>query len=151
MSTEHKPLIAVVGATSKQGRSVATTLLGSGRYRVRALTRNRTSPEAQKLAKLGAEIVVAPLELGRKDELLAAFKGAEGAYLMTPQLLPQDKTELPLGKQLADAAVEAGVRHVVFSTLENDDKIADRKKFVPLFRDHPIVDNRAEFTAFTAL
>jgi uncharacterized protein YbjT (DUF2867 family) len=38
-----KPLVTVVGATSKQGRSVAHALLDSGRYRVRALTRRRDS------------------------------------------------------------------------------------------------------------
>ncbi|MBY3266739.1 NmrA family NAD(P)-binding protein, partial [Rhizobium laguerreae] len=64
MSTEQKPLISVVGATSKQGRSVATTLLKSNQYRVRALTRNRDSEEARSLAALGAEVVVAPLGPG---------------------------------------------------------------------------------------
>lgn len=73
MSTEHKPLIAVVGATSKQGRSVASTLLKSNQYRVRALTRNRDSAEARSLAELGAEVGTAPLGLGHQKELVAAF------------------------------------------------------------------------------
>ena len=38
-----KPLVAIAGATSKQGRSVATTLLQRGQYRVRALTSVRKS------------------------------------------------------------------------------------------------------------
>jgi uncharacterized protein YbjT (DUF2867 family) len=46
-----KPLITVVGASSKQGRSVAEALLDSGRYRVRALTRRRDSQPAQILAQ----------------------------------------------------------------------------------------------------
>ena len=49
-----KPLVAIAGATSKQGRSVATTLLQRGQYRVRALTRNPAAPQAQALARLGA-------------------------------------------------------------------------------------------------
>lgn len=139
MSTEQKPIIAVVGATSKQGRSVATTLLKSNRYRVRALTRNRESDEARSLAALGAEVVVAPLGPGHQKELVAAFTGADGAYLMTPQLLPQDDAEFTLGKQLADAAVDAGVGHIVFSTLENVDAITSGKKFAPHFTDKALV------------
>jgi hypothetical protein len=52
-----KPLITVVGAASKQGRSVAHALLDSGRYRVLALTRRRDSQAAQVLAQKGAEVV----------------------------------------------------------------------------------------------
>ncbi|MBC2806335.1 NmrA family NAD(P)-binding protein, partial [Rhizobium ruizarguesonis] len=130
---------SVVGATSKQGRSVATTLLKSNQYRVRALTRNRDSEEARSLAALGAEVVVAPLGPGHQKELVAAFAGADGAYLMTPQLLPQYNAEFALGKQLADAAVEAGVGHIVFSTLENVEKISGGKKFTPHFTDKALV------------
>ncbi|RYG94130.1 MAG: NmrA/HSCARG family protein, partial [Alphaproteobacteria bacterium] len=139
MSMKQMPLISVVGATSKQGRSVATTLLKSGQYRVRALTRNQDSKEARSLAALGAEVVVAPLGPDHQNELAAAFAGADGAYLMTPQLLPQDNAEFALGKQLADAAVEAGVGHIVFSTLENVEKISGGKKFTPHFTDKALV------------
>ncbi|MBW9089278.1 NmrA/HSCARG family protein [Rhizobium wenxiniae] len=139
MSMEQKPLISVVGATSKQGRSVATTLLKSKQYRVRALTRDRDTAGARSLAELGAEVVVAPLGLGHEKDLLAAFKGADGAYLMTPQLLPQYNAEFALGKQLADAAVEAGVGHIVFSTLENVEKISGGKKYTPHFTDKALV------------
>ena len=51
--TGHKPLIAVYGSTSKQGRSVAATLLESGRFRVRAIARSRDSKEARSLERLG--------------------------------------------------------------------------------------------------
>ncbi|CUX55152.1 uncharacterized protein YbjT (DUF2867 family) [Agrobacterium tumefaciens] len=139
MLQEQKPLISVVGATSKQGRSVTMTLLKSNQYRVRALTRNPASAAARGLADLGAEIVVAPLGLGHQKELVTAFQGADGAYLMTPQLAPEDNAELALGKQLADAAVEAGVGHIVFSTLENVDKITAGKKFTPHFTDKALV------------
>lgn len=134
-----KPLIAVYGATSKQGRSVATTLLQSGNFRVRVLTRNRNSKEARNLELLGAEIVVVPAGLGHFRELVRAFTGSEGVYLMTPQLDPRDDVEFALGKELADAAVGAGVSHIVFSTLENVDKITNGKKHVPHFTDKALV------------
>ncbi|MBB3655413.1 uncharacterized protein YbjT (DUF2867 family) [Rhizobium sp. BK650] len=135
MSANNKPLIAVVGATSKQGRSVASTLLRSERFRVRALTRKKDSPEALSLEKLGAEIVTVPLQLGFQKDFVATFDGADGAFLMTPPVMPPATVEFPIGQQLADAAVEAGVGHIVFSTLENVDAISGGTKFAPHFTD----------------
>ncbi|MCA2407498.1 NmrA/HSCARG family protein [Rhizobium leguminosarum bv. viciae 248] len=135
MSAHEKPLIAIAGATSKQGRSVAAALLQSQRFRVRAFTRKKDSPEALRLEKLGAEIVTVPLELGLRKDLVAAFKGADGAFLMTPPIAPPETIEAPLGQQLADAAVEAGVGHIVFSTLEDVNKITGGTKYAPHFTD----------------
>ncbi|RWM09604.1 MAG: NmrA/HSCARG family protein [Mesorhizobium sp.] len=138
-----KPLITVVGASSKQGRSVANSLLDSGRYRVRALTRRLDSQPAQALAKKGAEVVVAPLELGRQTDLTEAMKGSAGAFLMTPPIVkvPPAEPELSLGKELADAAVAAGVEHVVFSGLENVEAITGGTKWAPHFTDKAKVED----------
>jgi uncharacterized protein YbjT (DUF2867 family) len=133
MTTNNKPLISVYGATSKQGRSVATTLLQSERFRVRAITRNRASKEARSLELLGADIATVPAGLHHREELVAALAGSHGVFLMTPQMDPLDDSEFVLGRQLADAAVEAGVGHIVFSTLENVEQITDGKKHVPHF------------------
>ena len=56
MERIEKPLITVVGATSKQGRSVVNSLMQSQRFRVRALTRRKDSPQALQLQKAGAEL-----------------------------------------------------------------------------------------------
>lgn len=133
--SESKPLITVVGATSKQGRSVVHTLLQSGRYRVRALTRRLDTSEAIYLARQGAELVGVPLELGHTKDLIDAFQGSDGAFLMTPPIMPPATYETELGKQQADAAVEAGVQHIIFSGLENVDKISGGEKFAPHFTD----------------
>lgn len=135
MSKNEKPLIVIAGATSKQGRSAAKSLLQSERFRVRALTRRNDTPAALALAKLGAEVVAVPLELGQQEQFVSAMKGADGAFLMTPPIAPPDTHEAPLGIQLADAAVEAGVGHIVFSTLENADKRTGGRKYVPHFTD----------------
>ncbi len=139
MNSSHKPLVTVVGALSKQGRSVVQTLLQSQRYQVRALTRRVDSPEAQALARQGAELVAVPLELGHKTQFVEAFKGARAAFLMTPPIAPDadyaESDEAPLGKELADAAVEAGVEHIVFTALENVESITAGKKWVPHFTD----------------
>src|SRR4051812_20377202 len=140
MSNQNKPLITVVGATSKQGRSVAGSLLTSGAFRVRALTRNVNSIQARSLAAEGAELAQVPLEMGRTRELVEAFRGAHGAFLVTPPIAPPATHEAALGKQQADAAVEAGVEHVVFSSLENVDQITEGKKFAPHFTDKALVE-----------
>ena len=58
------PIIAVAGATSKQGRSVVRSLLQGGGYRVRALTRDPASQVAQSLERQGAELVTGSLFVG---------------------------------------------------------------------------------------
>jgi uncharacterized protein YbjT (DUF2867 family) len=138
-----KPLITVAGAASKQGRSVAKALLASGRYRVRALTRRTDSPPVRELAALGAEVVVAPLELGHQADLTAAMRGSYGAFLMTPPIVkePPADTEYTLGVQLADAAHAAGVEHVVWSGLENVEARTGGTKWAPHFTDKARVED----------
>jgi uncharacterized protein YbjT (DUF2867 family) len=135
VSGSGTPLIVVAGATSKQGRSVVTSLLDSGRFRVRALTRNADSPQARNLAAMGADVVTAALAPGHQREFADAFRSAQGAFLMTPPVAPPSTEEFTLGCQLADAAVEAGVEHLVFSTLENVDARSAGANYAPHFTD----------------
>ena len=140
ITANDKPLITIVGVLGKQGLSAARTLLESGKYRVRGITRRTKSPEAIGLAEQGAELVNLPLDLGHKKEFVEAFRGADGAFLMTPNIAPPATHEMELGKQLADAAVEAGVSHLVFSSLENVDKITGGKLSAPHFTDKARVE-----------
>ena len=135
MKQNEKPLITIVGVLGKQGLSTARTLLQSGQYRVRGITRRIDSPEALRFIEQGAELVSLPLDLGYKKDFVEAFRGSVGIFLMTPGIAPPQTHEMELGKQLADAAVEAGVQHIVFSSLENVDKITEGKKFAPHFTD----------------
>jgi uncharacterized protein YbjT (DUF2867 family) len=134
-SPTDKPLITITGVLGKQGRSAAHTLLQSGRYRVRGITRRFDSPEALSLTEQGAELVSIPMDLGHKEKFVEAFRGSDGVFLMTPSIIPPQTHEFELGKQLADAAVEAGVQHLIFSSLENVAQITDGKKFAPHFTD----------------
>jgi uncharacterized protein YbjT (DUF2867 family) len=135
MTQKDKPLITIVGVLGKQGRSAARTLLQSGHFRVRGLTRRVDSPEALSLAEQGAELVRLPLDLGYEKDFVEAFRGSDGVFMMTPNIVPPATHEMELGKQLADAAIEAGVRHIIFSSLENVDKITGGKMFAPHFTD----------------
>lgn len=135
MKQKEKPLITIVGVLGKQGLSAARTLLESGGYRLRGITRRIDSPEAKDLARQGVELISIPLDLGYKKDFLEAFRGSYGVFMMTPSIAPPQTHEVELGMELADAAVEAGVQHVIFSSLENVDKITGGKKFAPHFTD----------------
>jgi uncharacterized protein YbjT (DUF2867 family) len=135
MTHQNKPLITIVGVLGKQGRSVAHTLLASGRYRVRGITRRIDSPEALALAARGMELVHIPLAPGYQKEFENAFRGSDGVFLVTPNIVPPANYEFGLGKELADAAADAGVQHIIFSSLENVDKISGGKMFAPHFTD----------------
>ncbi len=134
-SPTDKQLITITGVLGKQGRSAAHTLLQSGRYLVRGITRRIDSPEALSLAEQGVELVSIPLDLGYKEAFVEAFRGSDGVFMMTPSIIPPQTHEFELGKQLADAAVEAGVQHIIFSSLENVAQITEGKKFAPHFTD----------------
>ncbi len=133
--TTDRPLITIVGILGKQGRSVAQTLLQNGGYRLRGITRRFDSPEALELSKQGVSLLDIPLTLGYKNDFVEAFRGSDSVFLMTPNIAPPQDHEQELGKQLADAAVEAGVKHIIFSSLENVDQISQGKKFAPHFTD----------------
>lgn len=150
---EHLPLIAVAGASSKQGRSVVGSLLESGRYRVRALTRDTGGATARWLATRGAEVVHAPLAAGHRATLEQAFRGAHGAFLMTPPMPPApppEQAEFALGRVLADAAVAAGVRQVVWSSLENVASRTGGRKWAPHFTEKALVEEHVRGLPVTA-
>lgn len=140
MKQNEKPLITIVGVLGKQGLSTARTLLQSGNYRVRGITRRLDSAEAQNLINQGVELVSIPLDLGYKKDFVEAFQGSEGVFMLTPSIAPPQTHELELGKQLADAAVEANVQQLIFSSLENVDKITEGKKFAPHFTDKAMIE-----------
>ncbi|WP_316777814.1 NmrA/HSCARG family protein [Pedobacter antarcticus] len=140
MKQKDKPLITIVGILGKQGSSVAYTLLQSGLYRVRGITRRLDSPEALGLTEQGVELVSLPLDLGYKKDFVEAFRGSDGVFIITPSITPEQTHEMELGKELADAAVEAGVRHLIFSSLENVNKITKGKKFAPHFTDKALIE-----------
>jgi uncharacterized protein YbjT (DUF2867 family) len=79
----QQKIIAVVGATGAQGGGLVKAILAdpTGDYAVRALTRDTTSPRAQELGKLGAEVVQA--DNYDEESLVKAFTGAYGAFLVT--------------------------------------------------------------------
>jgi uncharacterized protein YbjT (DUF2867 family) len=119
--------IAVVGATGAQGGGLVRAILAdqSGEFAARALTRDVSTAKAKQLAQLGAEVVAANVDDAL--DLRRAFDGAYGAFCVTffwDHFSPE--TEQAQARNLAEAARRAGVRHVIWSTLE------DTRELVPL-------------------
>nr|XP_005601920.1 nmrA-like family domain-containing protein 1 [Equus caballus]XP_008530578.1 PREDICTED: putative nmrA-like family domain-containing protein ENSP00000305954 [Equus przewalskii] len=127
-----KKIIAVFGATGAQGGSVARAILESKKFAVRALTRDVTKPKAQALRDLGIEVIKGDLDDEASVE--AALKGTYGAFLVTNfwEHFSKEK-EVCQGKLVADAAKRLGVKHVVFSGLENVKRLSGGKLEVPHF------------------
>lgn len=116
----NKKIMTVLGATGAQGGGLARAILNDphSEFKVRAVTRNPYAAKAQALAALGAEVVAADLD--DAASLQRAFAGASAAFCVTffwehfsPEL------ELAQAQRMAQAAKQAGVQHVIWSTLED--------------------------------
>jgi uncharacterized protein YbjT (DUF2867 family) len=120
-----KKIIAIVGATGAQGGGLARAILEdkSGGFGVRAIT--RSADKAKALAAAGAEVAVA--DIGDVAAMKKAFDGAYGAFCVTNfwEHFSPEKEQAQV-RAMAEAARAAGLKHVVWSTLE------DTRKLVPL-------------------
>jgi uncharacterized protein YbjT (DUF2867 family) len=127
---EKEKIIAIVGATGAQGKGLVNAILNDskGEFKVRAITRNATSDKAKELVQRGVEVVEADVE--DKESLLKAFAGAYGAYCVTFfwEHFSPEKENLH-AKNMAEAAKESGIQHVIWSTLE------DTRQWIPLSDD----------------
>jgi uncharacterized protein YbjT (DUF2867 family) len=122
-----KKIIAVVGATGAQGGGLVRAILSDpgGGFVARAITRDTNSDKAKELARLGAEVVAADID--DVESLKKAFAGAYGAYCVTffwAHFSPEK--EIAEATDMARAAKDAKLQHVIWSTLE------DTREWVPL-------------------
>ena len=81
---------------------------------MRALTRSPTSNAARRLAAAGAEVVRA--DMADRGSLDAAMAGAQGVYSVQNPAISGVEAEVSQGRNVADAARDAGVRHVVYGS-----------------------------------
>ena len=125
-----RKIVAVVGATGAQGGGLVRAILAeeNGPFQARAITRKAGSDRARELAQLGAEVVEADLD--DQPSVERAFAGAHGAYCVTNfwEHFSPDK-EQSHARNMARAAKAAGLKHVIWSTLE------DTREWVPLDDD----------------
>jgi len=123
----QKKIITIFGATGAQGGGLARAILNdkNSEFAVRAVTRDPDSENASALAAMGAEIVVADID--DAEDVQKAMNGAYGAFCVTffwAHFSPEK--EMTHAKIMADAAKNAGLKHVIWSTLE------DTRHYIPL-------------------
>ena len=148
-----KKIIAVIGSTGWQGGGLAHAILNdpSGGFACRAITRKVDGDKAKALKAKGAEVVKADLD--DVESLKKAFAGAHGVYGVTNfwEHFSAEK-EKAQAKNIADAAKAAGVKHVIWSTLEDTRKLMkpDDKR-MPMLQEKyrvPHFDAKAEANAY---
>ncbi len=123
-------IITVFGATGAQGGGLVRAIARdkSGEFTARAVTRDPKSEKAKALAALGAEVVAGDVD--DPPSIERAFAGAYGAYCVTfywAHMSPEKETGE--ARAMAAAAKKAGLKHVLWSTLE------DTRRWIPLTDD----------------
>jgi uncharacterized protein YbjT (DUF2867 family) len=117
--------IAVIGATGQQGGAVAAALLDRGAP-VRAIARD--ADKARDLAERGAGVAVVDLDDGAA--LRRAFDGVAAVFAMTTMTGPSGtEGEVAHGRAIADAARDAQITHLVYSSVGG----AERDTGIPHF------------------
>ena len=132
MLSNNEKVIAVIGATGQQGSGVVRALQACGQFKVRALTRN-----PDKHRELADEVLEA--DLNRPETLKAAFTGAHGVFLVT-NFQEAGSDELKQATAAISAAKDAGVKHLIWSTLPDVEAISGGKFNVPHFTGKAKID-----------
>jgi uncharacterized protein YbjT (DUF2867 family) len=140
MSSNNRKLIAVIGATGQQGGGVVRALQASGQFKVRALTR-----DPSKHRDLAEEVVAADLD--KPETLKAAFEGAQGVFLVT-NFQEAGTNELQQATAAIRAAKDAGVKHLIWSTLPDVEAISGGKFNVPHFTGKSKIDRLVKEAGF---
>src|SRR6266481_4181530 len=140
MLSDNKKLIAVIGATGQQGGGVVRALQASGQFKVLALTRYPS-----KHRDLAEEVVEADLD--KPETLKAAFEGAQGVFLVT-NFQEAGTNELKQATAAIRAAKDAGVNHLIWSTLPDVEAISDGKFNVPHFTGKSKIDRLVKEAGF---
>ncbi|KAG0009499.1 hypothetical protein BGZ81_003355 [Podila clonocystis] len=133
----HKQILVVFGATGNQGGSVVNTFIEdpelARKYHVRAVTRDISKPEAKALAAKGAKVVQADSD--DPASLPRVLQGAHSVFITTVSVFDEQikEREFRQGKAIADTAVAAGVKQIVFSSLPPAAIISHSKYNVAVF------------------
>ncbi|KAK5014586.1 hypothetical protein LTR16_003797 [Cryomyces antarcticus] len=128
-------LITVFGSTGNQGGSVIKHLLAdatlSKEFKIRGVTRDTSKPAAQALAKQGVEVA----DMNSKSSVAKAIEGSHTVFLVTNYWeTGRPEVEITQGQNVADAAKDAVVSHLIFSSLLNvTETTGGRLSHVPHF------------------
>jgi len=113
MNTEKTLLVS--GASGQLGRKVVEFLLDNKAGRIIAATRN---PENCKMLE-DRDVEVRRADFDVPETLDAAFKGVDRMLLISTDAVGQPGKRAAQHKQAIDAAVRAGIQHIVYTSLSH--------------------------------
>lgn len=113
--------VLVSGATGQQGGAVVDALLSGeyGEYDVSGMTRDAESDAAVALTSRGVRVLEA--DMNDRASLDRALAGVEYVFLVTTFFEEGPEVEAEHGRRMIDACVDAGVDHVVYSSVASAD------------------------------
>ena len=126
-----KRKVLVTGASGQQGGAVLNALLARG-HQVRALTRKPDSEWAASVASRGVEVVAG--DFTDQESLVRAATGVDTIFLMTTFMEAGIDAEIEQGLAMVEAANQANVGHLVFTSVANADKATGIPHFDSKFK-----------------
>ncbi|MBI3259453.1 MAG: NmrA/HSCARG family protein [Ignavibacteriae bacterium] len=132
MNKEGKTIL-VIGATGAQGGSALRHLKANG-WNVKAFVRDPQKPTAKALVEQGIELVQG--DMNDTASLQAAMKGVYGVFSIQQFWETGFDMEVQQGKNVANAAKAAGVKHLVYTSVDG----AERKSGIPHFDTKGIIE-----------
>ncbi|GAB3256842.1 NmrA/HSCARG family protein [Kineosporia babensis] len=156
MNSSPEPVL-ITGATGRQGGATARALLAA-EVPVRALVRHPSSPAAQEVEALGAELVAG--NLLDRDSLLRAMRGVRGVFsVQMPAVYGAGfdfQNELDQALTLIDAARATDVPHFVQTTASGVSRFTDWPghetgrwdALAPYFTTKNTIENRVREAGF---
>jgi uncharacterized protein YbjT (DUF2867 family) len=142
VATGGEPVL-VIGATGQQGGAAARQLLDAGRG-VRAFVRDPAAPAATALRTAGADLAVGDLD--DPASVRAAMDGVAGVFLaLTMMAGPRISSEGVAAEQrrgttVVEIARQAGVRHLVYSSISG----ADAATGIPYYESKAHIEARID-------
>ncbi|MEW6342442.1 MAG: NmrA/HSCARG family protein [Pseudomonadota bacterium] len=118
--TDGAKTVLVFGATGQQGGAVASALKSQG-WPVRALVRDPGSDKAKAL--LDSDVELFQGDFSDSDSIRNAMSGAYAVFSVQPSSGQgalygiSDEQEIRYGKSIADIAIETGVHHLVYTSV----------------------------------
>ena len=137
MSTEQRVdgTVLVTGATGLHGGAVTQALLVAG-ARVRAFTRDLSSPRGGWLSRLGAEVMAG--DLLDTESLISAMRGTSAVYAVTTPFSAGAEGEIEQGEHIIAAAREARVPWLILASVAS----ADRSTGIPHFESKARIEQQ---------
>ncbi|KAJ2496059.1 hypothetical protein GGF44_000366 [Coemansia sp. RSA 1694] len=129
-------LVAIVGATGLQGGSVLKSLHATGKYKLRALTRDPNSKQVASLKAKYPGVDWVRADLDDPASLRSAFQGANAVFGVTQFFQKSigerveggnENAEFEQGKNMVDAAIAAGAESMVLSSLDSMKQLSHGK------------------------